>query len=94
MPHRAAAPINLISSEELSQLSDAEILKLRFKNIGLEIKGTEIENMMKLQQMGFSISRTHSGEFKVSKETTNEMMADEGGKPPNTTARGQMPGEE
>jgi DNA-directed RNA polymerase subunit RPC12/RpoP len=62
--------LKLVAGEENDKLRD------------LQIKGTEIENMMKLQQMGFSISRTHSGEFKVSKETTNEMMADEGGKPP------------
>lgn len=36
-----------------------------------QIKGVEIDNMQKLQAMGFEISRTHSGEFKVSKDPVN-----------------------
>jgi hypothetical protein len=42
----------------------------------LQQDGVEIQNMMMLQQMGFDITRTHTGEFKVSKETalTAEMM--------------------
>jgi hypothetical protein len=42
----------------------------------LQQDGIEIQNMMMLQQMGFDITRTHTGEFKVSKETalTAEMM--------------------
>ena len=34
----------------------------------LQIEGTEIENMMALQGMGFEVSRTHTGDFKVSKD--------------------------
>ena len=34
----------------------------------LQIEGTEIENMMSLQGMGFEVSRTHTGDFKVSKD--------------------------
>jgi len=36
----------------------------------LQQEGLEIDNMAKLQQMGFGISMTHGGEFKVSKEPT------------------------
>ena len=35
----------------------------------LQTDGVEIQNMAILQQMGFDITRTHTGEFKVSKET-------------------------
>jgi hypothetical protein len=34
----------------------------------LQIQGVEIENMLALQQLGFAITRTHTGEFKVSKD--------------------------
>lgn len=37
-----------------------------------QIKGVEIDNMQKLQAMGFEISRTHNGEFKVSKDPTGQ----------------------
>jgi len=43
----------------------------------LQQDGVEIQNMALLQQMGFEITRTHTGEFKVSKNTamsTEEMM--------------------
>ena len=46
----------------------------------LQTDGIEIQNMAILQQMGFDITRTHTGEFKVSKETafsTADMMAQE-----------------
>ena len=61
--------LKLVAGEENDKLRD------------LQTKGTEIENMMKLQQMGFSVSRTHSGEFKVSKETINQQLPDQGGRP-------------
>ena len=35
----------------------------------LQIQGVEIQNMQALQAMGFDITRTHTGEFKVSKDT-------------------------
>jgi hypothetical protein len=44
----------------------------------LQTEGVEIQNMALLQQMGFDITRTHTGEFKVSKETAlsaSDMMA-------------------
>ena len=34
----------------------------------MQIQGVEIENMLALQQLGFAITRTHTGEFKVSKD--------------------------
>ncbi len=34
----------------------------------LQIQGVEIENMTALQKLGFEITRTHTGEFKVSKD--------------------------
>ena len=43
----------------------------------LQTDGVEIQNMAMLQQMGFEITRTHTGEFKVSKDSqiTGEMLA-------------------
>lgn len=39
-------PLKAIKAEELSNLSDLEILKLRFKNISLSIIETEVENQV------------------------------------------------
>ena len=33
----------------------------------LQIQGVEIQNMAAMQAMGFEVARTHTGEFKVSK---------------------------
>ena len=43
----------------------------------LQTDGVEIQNMAMLQQMGFEITRTHTGEFKISKDSaiTAEEMA-------------------
>ena len=41
----------------------------------LQRDGVEIQNMMMLQQMGFEITRTHTGEFKISKESMLDMEA-------------------
>ena len=43
----------------------------------LQTDATEIQNMAMLQQMGFEITRTHTGEFKISKDSaiTAEEMA-------------------
>jgi len=57
--------LRLKSGEENDKLRD------------LQTQGVEIQNMALLQQMGFEITRTHTGEFKVSKETalsTEQMM--------------------
>ena len=42
----------------------------------LQTDGVEIQNMMMLQQMGFEITRTHTGEFTISKNSamTPELM--------------------
>lgn len=47
MPHKAISAPKKINSEQLSDLSDAEILKFRFKDIALEVKGTEVEVYVK-----------------------------------------------
>jgi hypothetical protein len=44
MSQRATASLKRVDSQELNQLSDADILKLRFKDLALDIKGTEIES--------------------------------------------------
>lgn len=36
-----------VTTDELSEMTDAEILKLRFKNIELLVSGTEVENRVK-----------------------------------------------
>ena len=43
----------------------------------LQTDGVEIQNMAMLQQMGFEVTRTHTGEFKVSKDSamTAETLA-------------------
>jgi len=61
--------LRLKSGEETDRLRD------------LQIQGVEIENMKSLQGLGFEISRTHTGEFKVSKDpvvTTADMAQAEG----------------
>ena len=48
----------------------------------LQIQGTEIENMTALQALGFEITRSHTGDFKVSKDPVigmREMMEMQGG---------------
>ena len=61
--------LRLKSGEETDRLRD------------LQIQGVEIENMKSLQGLGFEISRTHTGEFKVSKDpvvTTLDMATSDG----------------
>ena len=43
----------------------------------LQTDGVEIQNMAMLQQMGFEVTRTHTGEFKVSKDSalTSDVLA-------------------
>ncbi len=48
--------LKLVAGEENDKLSE------------LQREGVEIDNMAKLQQMGFKIERTHTGEYNVSKE--------------------------
>ena len=66
------AAIRGIDDWELRLKSGEETDRLR----DLQIQGVEIENMKSLQGLGFEISRTHTGEFKISKDpviTTAEM---------------------
>ena len=67
------AQINGVEDWELRLKTGEETDKLR----DLQIQGVEIENMMALQSLGFNITRTHTGEFKVSKDpviTTEEQF--------------------
>jgi len=67
------AKMNGVEDWELRLKSGEETDRLR----DLQIQGVEIENMKSLQGLGFEISRTHTGEFKVSKDpviTTEEMV--------------------
>lgn len=48
--------LKLVAGEENDKLSE------------LQRDGVEIDNMAKLQQMGFKVERTHTGEYNVSKE--------------------------
>ena len=73
---------------KLAGLKDIDDWELRLKSgeetdrlRDLQIQGVEIENMKSLQGLGFEISRTHTGEFKVSKDpvvTTADMATAEG----------------
>ena len=58
------AKINGVEDWELRLKTGEETDRLR----DLQIQGVEIENMLALQQLGFAITRTHTGEFKVSKD--------------------------
>ena len=58
------AQINGVEDWELRLKTGEETDKLR----DLQIQGVEIENMLALQQLGFAITRTHTGEFKISKD--------------------------
>ena len=63
--------LRLVAGEENDKLRD------------LQTKGTEIENAMKLQQMGFDVSRSHTGDFKISKDPINYQNPNKPeGKPP------------
>ena len=69
---------------KLSEIMGVEDWDLKLKGaeetdelMRLQIEGTEIENMLALQSMGFEISRSHTGDFKVSKDpaySTRELM--------------------
>jgi len=67
------AAMNGVFDWELRLKSGEETDRLR----DLQIQGVEIENMKSLQGLGFEIARTHTGEFKVSKDpviTTADMV--------------------
>jgi hypothetical protein len=64
----------------------------------LQTDGVEIQNMAMLQQMGFEVTRTHTGEFKVSKDSaiTQDMLAlgGMGGGMGGINGRGDMMGQQ
>ena len=62
----------------------------------LQTDGVEIQNMAMLQQMGFEITRTHTGEFKISKDSaiTGELLAMQGGGLGGINCRGDMMGQQ
>ena len=62
----------------------------------LQTDGVEIQNMAMLQQMGFEITRTHTGEFKISKDSaiTGEMLAMQGSGMGGINGRGDMMGQQ
>ena len=62
---RKIAQMLNIEDWELRLKTGEETDKLR----DLQIEGVEIQNMQAMQAMGFDITRTHTGEFKVSKDT-------------------------
>lgn len=69
--------LKLVAGEENDKLSE------------LQREGVEIQNMALLQQMGFIITRTHTGEFNVSKESTlNQQQPDMGNSGINSRGRG------
>ena len=78
------AKLNGVTDWQLRLKTGEETDKLR----DLQIQGVEIENMKSLQTLGFEITRTHTGEFKVSKDpviSLEEMMlGDQGGEPGET----------
>ena len=78
--------LKLVAGEENDKLSE------------LQREGVEIDNMAKLQQMGFKIERTHTGEYNISKEVQeyeNEELTNGRGrttaapKEDTTTAQGE-----
>ncbi len=83
---------------KFAQLLEVEDWELRLKGgeendklRDLQIQGVEIQNMAAMQAMGFEVTRTHTGEFKVSKNPiinpTMMMLEDksEDEKKPNTS---------
>ena len=64
--------LKLVQGEENDKLSE------------IQREGAEIQNMSMLQQMGFDVSMTHNGEFKVSKEPMQDPN-----QPPNSGANGR-----
>ena len=49
----------IVSSEELSELEDSEILKMRFKNISLSVVGTEIETYVQQLYTELELKEIH-----------------------------------
>ena len=62
----------------------------------LQTDGVEIQNMAMLQQMGFEITRTHTGEFKIAKDSqiTGEALLGMNGGAGGINGRGDMMGQQ
>ena len=62
----------------------------------LQTDGVEIQNMAMLQQMGFEITRTHTGEYKISKDSqiTGEALAMMNSGMGGINGRGNMMGQQ
>ena len=62
----------------------------------LQTDGVEIQNMAMLQQMGFEITRTHTGEFKIAKDSqiTGEALLGMNGGAGGVNGRGDMMGQQ
>jgi len=65
---RKFAEVMGVNDWDLKLVAGEENDKLRL----LQQDGVEIQNMSLLQQMGFTIERTHTGEYNISKETTQQ----------------------
>ena len=74
--------LKLVAGEENDKLSE------------LQRDGVEIQNMAMLQQMGFIITRTHTGEFHVSKESITSQQEMGGNSGINGRGRGTAAPEE
>jgi len=80
-----------VNDWELRLKAGEETDKLR----ELQTQSTEIQNMAAMQAMGFEVKRTHTGEFKVSKDPIINpmMMAQEESPKGNKTGRGNAMGQ-
>ena len=80
-----------VNDWELRLKAGEETDKLR----ELQTQSTEIQNMAAMQAMGFEVKRTHTGEFKVSKDPIINpmMMAQEEPPKGNKTSRGNAMGQ-
>jgi len=88
--------------DKIAHLLDVDDWELRLKAgeetdklRELQTQSTEIQNMAAMQAMGFEVKRTHTGEFKVSKDPIINpmMMAQEESPKGNKTGRGNAMGQ-
>jgi len=89
--YRKIAHLLGVDDWELRLKAGEETDKLR----ELQTQSTEIQNMAAMQAMGFEVKRTHTGEFKVSKDPIINpmMMAQEESPKGNKTSRGPAMGQ-
>ena len=89
--YRKIAHLLGVDDWELRLKAGEETDKLR----ELQTQSTEIQNMAAMQAMGFEVKRTHTGEFKVSKDPIINpmMMAQQESPKGNKTSRGNAMGQ-